>query len=95
MNTLSVGFLSTAGIARKSWKVIFDSGNCVVSAVCSRNAVKSREYIRQCQVGCAFDTTTEALGSYDALIASPDVDAVYVPLPTGLRGERVVRGTLN
>ena len=32
-----------------------------------------------------------ALGSYEELLASPDVDAVYIPLPTGLRKEWVLR----
>jgi predicted dehydrogenase len=32
-----------------------------------------------------------ALGSYEELLASKNVDAVYVPLPTGLRKEWVIR----
>ncbi len=32
-----------------------------------------------------------AFGSYEELLASPDVDAVYVPLPTGIRKEWVIR----
>ena len=37
------------------------------------------------------DTAPAALGSYEELIASPNVDAVYIPLPTGVRKEWVVR----
>jgi predicted dehydrogenase len=91
MKKLRIGFLSTAGIGRKNWKAIFNSGNCVVSAVASRDAQKSREFIRECQAAQAFDAVPEALGSYEALLASPNVDAVYIPLPTGLRKEWVVR----
>ena len=32
-----------------------------------------------------------ALGSYDDLVAREDVDAVYIPLPTGLRKEWVIK----
>jgi len=91
MKKLRIGFLSTAGIGRKNWKAILNSGNCVVSAVASRDAQKSREFIRECQAKNAFDRAPAALGSYDELLASPDIDAVYVPLPTALRKEFVIR----
>ena len=91
MKKLRIGFLSTAGIGKKNWKAIFNSGNCVVSAVASRDRQKSREFIRQCQGENAFDIIPDAHGSYEELIASPDVDAIYIPLPTGLRKEWVVR----
>ncbi len=91
MKKLRIGFLSTAGIGRKNWKAIFHSGNAVVSAVASRDAQKSRDFIADCQREFAFTETPRAFGSYDELLASPDVDAVYVPLPTGLRKEFVLR----
>ncbi len=91
MKKLRIGFLSTAGIGKKNWKAILNSGNCVVSAVASRDVQKSREFIRECQNENPFDIIPDALGSYDALLASPNVDAVYVPLPTGLRKEFVIR----
>jgi predicted dehydrogenase len=91
MKKLRIGFLSTAGIGKKNWKAILNSGNCVVSAVASRDVQKSREFIRECQDENAFDLIPDALGSYETLIASPNVDAVYIPLPTGLRKEWVLR----
>ncbi len=91
MKKLRIGFLSTAGIGRKNWKAILNSGNCVISAVASRDVVKSREFIRECQNENAFDLMPDALGSYEALLASPNVDAVYIPLPTGLRKDWVLR----
>jgi predicted dehydrogenase len=91
MKKLRIGFLGTAGIGRKNWKSILNSGNCIVAAVASRDVQRSGEYIRQCQAENAFEHMPAALGSYEALIASPDVDAVYVPLPTGLRKEYVLR----
>jgi predicted dehydrogenase len=91
MKKLRIGFLSTAGIGKKNWKAIFHSGNGVVSAVASRDARKSRDFIDDCQREFAFAEPPRALGSYEELIATPDVDAVYFPLPTGLRGEWILR----
>jgi predicted dehydrogenase len=91
MKKLRIGFLSTAGIGRKNWKAIFHSGNCVVAAVASRDVQKSRKFIDDCQREFTFTETPRAFGSYEELIASPDMDAVYIPLPTGLRQEWVLR----
>ncbi len=94
MTQLRIGFLSTAGIGRKNWKAILNSGTCVVSAVASRDVHKSREFIRQCQDENSFDIIPDALGSYDELLASNNVDAIYLPLPTGLRKEFVLRAAV-
>jgi len=91
MNQLRIGFLSAAGIGRSNWKAIFNSGNCAVSAVASRNIEKSRRFIDECQRENAFATRPDALGSYEDLLAAKNVDAVYIPLPTGLRKEWVRR----
>ena len=91
MQKLRFGILSTANIGRQNWKAIFNSGNAVVAAVASRDAGRSREFIRKLQAEFPFDAEPAALGSYEELLASPDVDAVYIPLPTGLRKEWVLR----
>jgi predicted dehydrogenase len=91
MKKLRFGFLSTAGIGRKNWKAIFNSGNCVVSAVASRDIEKSRKFIDDCSREATFETKPAAFGSYEELLASKNVDAVYIPLPTGLRKEFVIR----
>jgi len=91
MKQLRIGFLSSAGIGRKNWKAIFHSGNCVVVAVASRDLEKSRKFIADCSREFAFAEVPRAFGSYEELIDSPDVDAVYLPLPTGLRKEFVLR----
>jgi predicted dehydrogenase len=95
MKKLRIGFLSTAGIGRKNWKAILNSGNCVVAAVASRDAQKSRIFIDDCQREFAFAETPRAFGSYEELLAAPDMDAVYVPLPTALRKDLVVRAAQN
>jgi predicted dehydrogenase len=90
-NKLRWGFLSTAQIGRKNWKAIRNSGNGTIVAVASRNVERSREFIANCQREALFETAPRALGSYEELLASKDVDAVYIPLPTGLRKEWVIR----
>lgn len=91
MKQLRIGFLSTANIARKNWKAVFASGNCRVAAVASRDLALAREFIRECQTQVPFEAAPAAFGGYRELLASPDVDAVYIPVPTGLRKEWVVR----
>lgn len=85
------GILGAAEIARKNWKAIRNSGNGIVTAVASRERSRAEAYIAQCQSTTPFAATPRAFGSYEELLASPEVDAVYLPLPTGLRKEWVVR----
>jgi predicted dehydrogenase len=91
MSKLRIGFLSTANIGRQNWKAVFNSGSCVISAVASRDPEKSRKFINGCQAEFPFETPPTPFGSYEELLASKNVDAVYVPLPTGLRKEWVLR----
>jgi predicted dehydrogenase len=85
------GILSTAEIARKNWKAILNSGNGIVTAVASREAQRSHDFIALCQREAPFEPSPRALGSYDELIAAADVDSVYMPAPTTLRKQWVVR----
>ena len=85
------GILSTAEIARKNWKAIQLAGNARVAAVASRDLERSRKFITECQAEVPMESPAIPLGSYEELIASKDVDAIYVPLPTGLRREWVLR----
>ena len=91
MNKLRWGILGTAGIARKNWRAIRDSGNSVVTAVASRDAARSLKFIAECQRENPAETSPLVLGNYEELILSSNVDAVYIPLPTGLRKEWVLR----
>ena len=85
------GILSTAQIARKNWKAIHQSGNGTVVAVASREVDRARKFIAAGQAGAPMDDAPRAMGSYEELLASKEVDAVYIPLPTGLRKEWVLR----
>ena len=85
------GILGTADIARKNWQAIALAGNATVTAVASRSLDRSRQFVAQCQAARPLPSAPAALGSYDDLLARSDVDAVYVPLPTGVRKEWVVK----
>ena len=85
------GFLSTAEIGFKNWKAIWLSGNGTVAAVASRQQERSQQFIDQCQNLVPFEQVPRAVGSYQALIDDPDIDAVYIPLPTGMRKEWVIK----
>ena len=90
-NKLRWGFLSTAQIARKNWKAIRNSGNSTVLAVASSDIERARRFIAECQGHTPMESPPKPLGSYKELLASKDVDAVYIPLPTALRKEWVIR----
>ena len=85
------GILSTADIARKNWLAIKNTGNATVVAVASRNVEKAQKFIGDCQASAPFEMVPVALGSYEELLARTDIDAVYIPLPTGLRKNWVIR----
>src|SRR5437868_11877128 len=85
------GILGTADIARKNWKAIWHSVKGRVSAVASRDLERSRRFIAECQAEAGFEPVPQPLGSYEELIAHDQIDAVYVPLPTGVRKQWVIR----
>src|SRR5262245_45079284 len=85
------GILGTANIARKNWKAIRVAGNSTLTAVASRDAVRAKQFIAECQSEVAFTPAPAACGTYDELLKRSDVDAVYIPLPTGIRREWVVK----
>lgn len=88
MNEKSIcrwGILGTAGIARKNWGAIRNSGNGALVAVASRSEERARQFIRENMAQVPHPETPRALGSYEAMIADPGIDAVYIPLPTGVR----------
>ncbi|MEW6630664.1 MAG: Gfo/Idh/MocA family oxidoreductase [Pseudomonadota bacterium] len=70
------GVLSTAKIGREQLlPAIVDSENGVLSAIASRDLSKAKT------LGDRFGAR-HAFGSYEELLASNDVDGVYIPLPT-------------
>ena len=91
MIKLRWGILGAANIARKNWKALFHSGNNIVTTVAARDVARGEQFVRECQEQFAFEPSPKVLGSYEQLLASPEVDAIYIPLPTALRKEWVIR----
>lgn len=85
------GILGAAFIARKNWQAIRDAGNASLAAVASRDLARAEAFIAECQSSAPHAVLPEAMPSYEALLARTDIDAVYIPLPTGVRKEWVLR----
>jgi predicted dehydrogenase len=79
------GILGTAGIARKNWQGIALAGNASLVAVASRSLDRSRQFIAECLASCPLPSAPSAVAGYGELLRRSDVDAVYIPLPTGVR----------
>ena len=81
MSKLRIGVLSTADIAIK--KVIPGmrrAARVEVAAIASRNGDQAKAVAERLDI-------PRAHGSYDALLADSDIDAVYIPLPNHLHAE--------
>ena len=85
------GILGPANVARRNWLAIRLSGNGTLVAVASRDLARAHAFIAECQAHSPFESAPRALGSYEELMTAPDVDALYIPLPTGVRREWVLR----
>jgi predicted dehydrogenase len=77
---LRIGILGTANIARSFVQGVSASKQVTVSAIASRDEGKARAFAREFAIGRHF-------GSYEALLADRDTDAVYIPLPNSLHAE--------
>lgn len=85
------GILGAANIARKNWQAMRLAGNATLTTVASRSLDRAQQFIDDCQGHVPFPKAPRPCGSYEDLLNSPEVDAVYIPLPTGLRTEWVIR----
>jgi predicted dehydrogenase len=85
---LRVGILGAARVAPPAViKPARENAEVVVAAVAARDASRAREFAAQHGIARVHD-------SYEALVADPDLDAVYNPLPIGLHG-RWTRAALD
>jgi len=78
MSTVRWGVVSTANIGVKKVIPGMQRGQySAMTAIASRDEVRAEAVARELGIPKAY-------GSYEALLADPDVDAVYIPLPNHL-----------
>jgi D-xylose 1-dehydrogenase (NADP+, D-xylono-1,5-lactone-forming) len=81
---LRIGVLGAAKIARAFIAGVAGSKRVAVTTVASRDLAKALAF--------ANDTgLPRALGSYEALLADPEIDAIYNPLPNSMHAEWSIR----
>ena len=83
--TVRFGILGAAGITPSALITpAHASPDVQLTAVAARSRARAEEF-------AAEHGIEQVLGSYDELLASPDVDAVYIPLPNSAHAEWTVR----
>jgi xylose dehydrogenase (NAD/NADP) len=82
--TLNWGLLGTARINRLVIPAIRSSTRSRLAAVASRDAPRADAYAAEWKIPTPFH-------SYEALLASPDIDIVYVSLPNSLHADWSIR----
>lgn len=81
---LKLGILGCANIARQFTRDVAQSGQVKVVAVASRQAATAAAFAAETGI-------PRHHGSYEALLADPDVDAIYLPLPNNLHAQWAIR----
>lgn len=85
---IKIGVMGCANIAVRSIiPKIKDNPLFELVSIASRSLDKAQKY--------ADLFSCKALGSYDELVNSDDIDAIYMPLPTGLHEEWVLKSLEN
>ncbi|KAL4651661.1 hypothetical protein ACB092_01G177000 [Castanea dentata] len=79
-SAIRFGIIGCAEIARKVSRAINLAPNAKLAAVGSRSHEKAARFAAENN----FPSDAKIYGSYEALLDDPNVDAVYVPLPTSL-----------
>ena len=74
------GILGTAKINERLLPAFRKSATADLRAIASRSPDKARQAAREAGIPVGH-------GSYEALLADPEIDAVYIPLPNNLHGE--------
>jgi D-xylose 1-dehydrogenase (NADP+, D-xylono-1,5-lactone-forming) len=82
--TVQWGILSTARINDQFLAGLAESSQCSALALASRDGPRAEAYARERGIERAY-------GSYEELLADPEVDAVYISLPNSLHLEWTTR----
>ena len=85
--TVRIGIMGCASIARKNARAIIRSERCTLVAVASRELPKADAFCDELKL----DRSVRRIQGYDALLADKGIDAVYIPLPTKLHKEWVLK----
>ncbi|KAI6681057.1 hypothetical protein NL676_034938 [Syzygium grande] len=80
------GILGCANIARQLSRAIMLSPNTALCAISSRSIEKARKFAAD----NGLPSTVKIYGDYRAVLDDPDIDAVYIPLPTTLHAKWAV-----
>jgi len=83
-NHLIWGILSTARINRRLIPPLAEAKRSTLKAVAGRNPAAAQEFADTWHIPRAYP-------DYQALLADPDIDAVYIPLPNSLHREWVIK----
>jgi predicted dehydrogenase len=78
------GILGTAKIANKVGPAIKAAAGAELTAIASRSLERARQWAGEYGVPRAY-------GSYEELLADPEIEAVYIPLPPSLHAEWTLR----
>ncbi|GFZ09579.1 NAD(P)-binding Rossmann-fold superfamily protein [Actinidia rufa] len=79
-NPIRFGLIGCAEIARKLSRAIDLAPNTTLSAISSRSIEKAQQFRSK----NGLPETVTIYGSYDQVLDDPQIDAVYMPLPTSL-----------
>ena len=84
---IRIGILGAANIAKKNVHSIISSKHCSIAGIASRNIDKAHAFVNDLNLA----NIVKVFVSYDVLITSGEVDAIYIPLPTAHHLEWVLK----
>ncbi len=86
--SLAIGVLGAANIARQFCAAVKNTRAAQVVAVGSRTLATAQAFAADCGI-------PRAVGSYEALLADPAIEAVYIPLPNHIHAEWAIKAATH
>ncbi|KAJ0242266.1 hypothetical protein HA466_0207500 [Hirschfeldia incana] len=84
---IRIGVMGCAEIARTVSRAIDLAPNATIAAVASRSLEKAKSFA----TANGYPQSVKIHGSYESILEDPEVDALYIPLPTSLHVEWAIR----